>query len=159
MNYLIISIIISIGSLTSLLLVIIYSEPVSISNRAYDGIEDEDLVTRRVFIGVSSAIDNIPSRNCFQLDDNDLRAIPNLRQIILEAKTNADSPEPTIEPNGVYTGFGDRVQTDKALDLVTKYKFNATKIQANDNFNKIPDRKSTRLNSSHIQKSRMPSSA
>lgn len=125
--------------MTSLLLVIIYSEPVNISNYTYDGIEDDDLVTRRVLIGISSAIENIPSRNCFQLDDNDLRAIPNLRRIIFEAKTNADSPEPSIEPNGVYTGFGDRVQTEKALDLVTKYKFNATKIPANDNFNKIPD--------------------
>ena len=130
---------IAIGSMTLLVLVIIYSEPVNISNYTYDGIEDDDLVTRRAWIGVSSAIENIPSRNCFQIDDNDLRVIPNLRQIILEAKTNADYPEPNIEPNGVYTGFADRVQTDKALDLVTKYKFNATKIPANDNFNKIPD--------------------
>ena len=71
MNYLVISIIIAIGSLTSLLLVIIYSEPVNISNYTYDGIEDDDLVTRRASIGVSSAIENIPLRNCFQIDDND----------------------------------------------------------------------------------------
>ncbi|MGI0009019.1 MAG: hypothetical protein ACRD92_05310 [Nitrosopumilaceae archaeon] len=139
MNYLIISIIIAIGSLTSLVLLIIYSEPVSISNYTYDGIEDDDLVTRRALIGVSSAIENIPSRNCFQIDDNDLRVIPNLRQIIFEAKTIADYPEPDIQPNGVYTGFAGRVPTEKALDLIKKYKFNATKIQANDNFNKIPD--------------------
>lgn len=125
--------------MTSLVLVMIYLEPVKIVSFFYDGIDEDDLVTRKAWIGVSATIQNVPSRNCFKIDDNDLGTIPNLRAIILEAKQNANYPESNTEPNGVYTGFADLVRTDKALALITKYKFNATRIPANDNFNKISD--------------------
>ena len=74
--------------------------------------------------------------------------INNLEQILGLFKGNADSKAPFV----LQISRGARSYTDKSyLEALIR--------QADKNFPELIDRKSTRLNSSHSDRSRMPSSA
>ena len=60
-----------------------------------------------------------------------------------------------FEPEGVYYPIWQAMQNDEELTAVVRSR----QLHIYRNGKKILDRKSTRLNSSHIEESRMPSSA
>ena len=64
-----------------------------------------------------------------------------------------------INPEVKVEVHADRLTAGNALDLVGRYDIVADGTDTFDTRYLLKDRKSTRLNSSHIQKSRMPSSA
>ena len=59
----------------------------------------------------------------------------------------------------VRNAIGSRNKISKRFNKTTRHIFFRLQIGSKDIFHIFQDRKSTRLNSSHIQKSRMPSSA
>lgn len=139
MNYFLSSLSVALGVLTAIILLSIYFGPHESSLFQYEGIEYDDLVTRHTGGSIFVTVENIPQRNCFEIDDSDFRLIPELKERMAEAKEYASTPDPSIEPQGVYTGYGFDIKNENALEIITKHKFNVTKTIGEEYFTKAHD--------------------
>lgn len=79
-----------------------------------------DLIPRRSSMSVGLAVENIPNRTCFSINDIDFSQLPyDLRSAILEAQ-KVDSSSDSI----VYDGVSFNTDSSESLGLISKYKFN-----------------------------------
>ena len=114
--------------------------------------------TLRIIAGFES-----PSSGAIRLDGVDItHRPPNLRNVGMVFQSYALFPNMTVAEN---VGFGLKVAKKPAAEIKHRVDEMLNLIKLPALGNRYPyqlsggDRKSTRLNSSHIQKSRMPSSA
>ena len=82
-----------------------------------------------------------------------------LKPLIVEALDTTSTRPVTVVRSHLVLDWLIRVQTPAWLNLRDDLKTHAVALQGLAPLADTTDRKSTRLNSSHIQKSRMPSSA